>query len=225
MPGKHILTGAVSRRSFFTALAASCLTLAGAPLSAFAAPGKKAIVVYFSMPEKTTPGPMSREEENSTVTVSGKVYGNTEFVAGLIQQHTGADIFRLEPKTPYPMNHERLLRAAQREQREKAFPEIAGKIEGFASYSAVFLGYPIWWYDMPRILYTFLRDYDLSGKKVYPFVTHGGSSFTGTIDKIAALAPKAEVVRDGLSIYRSRVGGADPFVTAWLTRVGWGLAS
>ena len=62
----------------------------------------KNLVVYFSMPETTDPNNMTQEEDNSTVVINGEVLGNTQYVAYVIQEQTNADIFRIEPETPYP---------------------------------------------------------------------------------------------------------------------------
>ena len=64
--------------------------------------------------------------------------------------------------------------------------------------TVVFAGYPNWWGDMPMILYSFLENADLSGKRVIPFVTHGGSGFSGTVETIAKLQPRAAVDRKPL---------------------------
>lgn len=69
----------------------------------------KALVVYFSMPETTEPDNMTQDEEQSTVIIDGEVLGNTQYVAYVIQENTGADIFRIEPETPYPTDHDTLV--------------------------------------------------------------------------------------------------------------------
>ena len=74
------------------------------------------LVVYFSMPETDNPHNMSREEENSTVVINGKVLGNTQYVAQLIQEMTGGDIFRILPQKPYPTAHRTLVDLAKEEQ-------------------------------------------------------------------------------------------------------------
>lgn len=116
----------------------------------------KSLVVYFSMPETTEPDNMSREEEFSTVVIDGEVLGNTRYVALVSAENKGADIFRIEPLTPYPMDHSALEEIAQQEQRDNARPEIAGTVENMEQYDIVFFGFPNWYYDMPQIMYSFL---------------------------------------------------------------------
>ena len=102
----------------------------------------KNLVVYFSMPETTEPENMSREEELSTVVIDGEVLGNTQYVAYIIAENTGADIFRIEPVTPYPLDHSELENIAQKEQSDNFRPEIAGTVEDIDQYDTIFFGFP-----------------------------------------------------------------------------------
>ena len=191
-----------------------------ATTSAYAAAvGKNPLIVYFSMPETDNPDNMTREEDNSAVVINGKVLGNTQYVAQLIQEMTGGGIFRILPQKPYPTNHRTLVDLAREEQEQDARPAIAGKIENLATYDTIFLGYPNWWGDMPMILYTFLEQHDLSGKTIIPFCTHGGSGFSRTIQTIQGKQPGATVIRDGYSLSRSRMERAPSGVAAWLTEI------
>lgn len=160
----------------------------------------KALIVYFSVPETDSAEDMNAEEKNSTVVIDGEVLGNTQYVAYVIQENTGADIFRIEPKAPYPMDHAELEEVATEEKSNNAMPEIAAEVENMEQYNTVFLGYPNWYADMPRIIYSFLDKYDLSDKTVVPFVTSGGSGFSDTINTITELEPEAEQEKDCLQI-------------------------
>lgn len=181
----------------------------------------KSIVVFFSMPETTDSKNMSREEELSTIVVDGKVLGNTEYVAYIIGKETKSDIFRIEPVEPYPMNHTKLEEIAVEEQRKEALPEIKGKIENIADYETIFIGYPNWYYDMPRIIYSFLNDYDLSGKTIVPFVTSGASGFSNSINEIKKIEPNANVIENGLSIIRTNIENAKEPTIKWLKEIGY----
>lgn len=181
----------------------------------------KNLVVYFSMPETTDPDNMSREEELSTVIIDGEVLGNTQYVAYVIEQNTGADIFRIEPVTPYPLDHSGLEDIAQKEQQENARPEIAGVVENMEQYDTVFFGFPNWYFDMPQIMYSFLDQYDLSGKTIVPFVTSGGSGFSDAISTIEQMEPDANVITDGLSISRNVVQDSEQDIIQWLTDKGF----
>lgn len=183
--------------------------------------GTKTLVVYFSLPETTNPNNMTQEEDNSAVVVGGEVLGNTQYVAYLIQKNTGADIFRIEPKTPYPTNHKTLVDLAKAEQNNKARPELAKKVENLGQYDVIFLGYPNWWADMPMILYSFLESHNLSGKTIIPFNTHGGSEFSNTINTIATIQPNASVVKNGFTVSRNTVQNCADDVAAWLKKLGY----
>ncbi len=182
--------------------------------------GKKPLIVYFSMPETDNPQNMTREEENSTVVIDGKVLGNTQYVAQLIQEMTDGDIFRILPQKPYPTDHRTLVDLAKEEQEQDARPAIAGKLEALEAYDTIFIGYPNWWGDMPMILYTFLEQYDFSGKTLIPFCTHGGSGFSRTIQTIQDKQPDATVIRNGYSLSRSRMERAPSGVAEWLKEIG-----
>lgn len=170
----------------------------------------KALVVYFSAPD---------DKDNSDVEINGERLGNTQYMAYVIQENTGANIFRILPKNPYPTNHDDLLEAAQEEIRTNARPEIEGTIENFDSYDVVFVGYPNWNADMPYILYSFFETYNFSGKTIVPFNTHGGSVFSGTQETIAELEPNASML-EGKSISRNSFEGAEQEIIDWLDSIG-----
>lgn len=176
----------------------------------------KSLVVFFSMPETTDPSDMNQEEENSAVVIDGEVLGNTQYVAQVIQENTGADLFRIEPAEPYPTDHETLVDLASEEQEQGARPELKSKVENLDQYDTVFLGYPNWWGDMPMILYSFLDEHDLAGKMIIPFNTHGGSGFSDTISSISELEPDAVVNENGYSVSRDDVHEAEPDIIEWL---------
>lgn len=175
------------------------------------------LVVYFSMPETTDLNNMTTEEANSTVVINGEVLGNTQYMAYVIQDTAGANIFRIIPETPYPTDHDTLVDQARDEQDEDAHPAIRDEIpaDEFAQYDTVFVGYPNWWGDMPMIMYTFFETYDFSGKTIIPFNTHGGSGFSNTRNTILALEPNA-VVDDGLSISRNNIQEAEQQIVDWV---------
>ncbi|MCC0664099.1 flavodoxin [Clostridioides sp. ZZV15-6597] len=176
----------------------------------------KTLVVYFSMPETTDPKNMTEEEANSIVVIDGEVIGNTQYVANVIQESTEADIFRIEPKTQYPTEHDVLVEVAKKEQSDNIRPELKNHIDDISQYNTIFIGYPTWWSDIPMILYSFLDEYDFSGKTIIPFNTHGGSGFADTINTISELEPKATVLKDGFTVSRNDVEEAKNDIVSWL---------
>lgn len=183
--------------------------------------GNNALVLYFSMPETNKSNNMTQEEENSTVVVNGSVYGNTQYLAMLISNQTGADLFRIEPDIPYTTNHSELVTLAKEEQNNNARPSMKEQIKNFAQYDTIFIGYPIWWSDFPMIMYTLFDNYDMSGKTVIPFSTHGGSGLSGTISILKQQEPNANIIENALSISRSNMDGCESTVTNWLKEIGY----
>lgn len=147
--------------------------------------------------------------------------GNTESVAMRIRDAVDADIFEIETVQDYPEDYNELLDFARREQRAGARPALASHISDMGEYDLIFLGYPNWWGDMPMPLYSFLDEYDLSGKTIMPFVTSGGSGFSRTLRAIENAEPGARVL-DGLSIRDRRVHDAstDEAISSWLAESG-----
>lgn len=146
----------------------------------------KSLVVYFS-----------RSGENWNVGTVEK--GSTQLVAEYIAEKTGADIYRIEPVTPYPDSYSEMLKVASEEQKENERPEIKNSVDNWEQYDKIYLGYPIWNSDMPMIVYTFIESHDFSGKTIYPFDTHAGSALAGTVESIRNSAVGADV-KDGLGI-------------------------
>lgn len=170
-----------------------------------------------------TPEETGTDEQTETGSSALVVYfswsGNTETIANEIAAQTGADIFELTPVTPYSDDYDTVLDEAQAEQRNNARPEINGSIDNFDSYSVIYLGFPNWWGDMPMILYSFLDDYDLSGKTIAPFVSSGGSGFSNTLTAIAESEPQA-LLTEGLSLSSSASKDPGDAVTEWLNNIG-----
>lgn len=175
------------------------------------------LIAYFSVPE--TDG-VDTVAGASRVVVDGEVLGNNQYIAQLIQQQIGGNLFRIETVQEYPGSHDSLLEFAYEEKAEDARPELATQIENLDSYDTIFLGYPNWNSDLPMPLYTFLEEYDFSGKTIIPFTTHGGSGFSQTIRTIQELQPEATVVEDGLSISRNSVADAQSDVANWVADLG-----
>ena len=194
----------------------SILIAASVALSAQA----KSLVVYFSVPESAKTSGLTRNEENSLVVIGGKALGNVQYVAQIIAEETGSDIWRIEPVDSYPTDHNALLDRAAKEKRANARPKISGKIANLADYDTVFVGYPNWNSDLPPILYSFFDDYDLSGKKIVPFNVHGGSGLSRTVQTIAKLEPNATVEKNAFTESRDSVDSCKSRVIAWLKKIG-----
>ena len=149
--------------------------------------------------------------------------GNTSIIAHMIAEQTGADLFEIEAVTPYPTSHSELLEVSQQEMSDNARPEIAGTVDNMEDYDTICIGYPNWWGDMPRIVYNFLESYDLSGKTIVPFCTHGGSGLSNTESTIADIT--GGTMKDGFAIPGTTAQNdrdtARSEVTQWLKEGGF----
>ncbi|MFD7325636.1 flavodoxin [Streptomyces sp. NPDC059875] len=180
----------------------------------------RTLVAYFSVPETDDPDGMTEDEANSTHVVDGEVIGNTQYVAQIIGQRTGAELFRIETARELPRDHGRLEEIALDLQEAGARPVLKALIPNLDDYDTVFIGYPIWWYDLPMPMYTFLEEHDFTGKNIILFSTHGGSRLSGTDDTIAEALPDATVMDNALSISRDDMDGAAKQVRDWLDSLG-----
>lgn len=161
----------------------------------------KILIVYFTMPESDGVDTVAGA---SRVVVDGELYGSVEFMANTIQETTGGDLFEIKTVQDYPTLHEPLVDLADEELANDARPELSTHIDNLDEYDTVFVGYPIWWGDMPMPLYSFFDEYDFSGKTIIPFSSHGGSRLANTVETIAELEPDAAVT-DGFTVSRNDI--------------------
>lgn len=129
------------------------------------------------------------------------VYGSTKKIAKELAAQTGADLQEIEPAVPYDGNRDHysaLLKVAEREHDTDARPEIKNELN-IADHDTIYIGYPMWCYTFPMIIYTLFDQYDFSGKTIIPFNTHMGSGDGGTYQTIRELEPDAEVI-DGFPV-------------------------
>lgn len=173
------------------------------------------LIAYFSVPEDVSTDGVDAVAGASIVIREEEKLGNTEYVANLIQETIGGDLFRIETTQEYPLDHDPLVDQAAEEQDADARPELATHIENIDQYDTIILGYPNWWGDMPQPLYTFLEEYDFGAKTIIPFTTHGGSGFSNTRETISELQPGAFVSDNTLSLSRNDVAGSEEEVIAW----------
>ena len=127
------------------------------------------LIAYFTVPEDIDTNGIDADSGASVVVKDEEVLGNMEYMALTIQDAIGGDLFRIETKEAYPLDHEPLVDQAAEEQDENARPELAAHIENPDQYATILLGYPNWWGDMPQPLITFLEEYEFSGKTNIPF--------------------------------------------------------
>jgi flavodoxin len=151
------------------------------------------------------------------------VYGTAERVAKEIAKQIDADITEIQPVKPYDSNRDHynaLAALAKKEHDENQRPKIKNEIN-LDGYDNIFIGYPMWWYTFPMIIYTLFDEVDFSGKTVIPFNTHMGSYDGGTYSHMKKLIPNANVLK-GLPIEMSDAENGSPkAVNQWLKSLGF----
>ena len=125
--------------------------------------------------------------------------GHTRQAALVIAQAVGADLFEIEPSTPFPKAYQDTVELNSRQIASGEYPAVARLIDGLERYDTVFLGYPVWAVDLPRLLVPFLRQQDFRGKTIAPFCTSAMSGLAGTEQTIGRLCPGARLL-PGLSL-------------------------
>ena len=172
--------------------------------SAFAADSKALVLVF------------SRADENYNVGVIEK--GNTMILAEMIAEKTGAELFEIKPAKKYPADYDTCIDVAKKEQNQNARPAIL-EDKDISEYDTIFLGYPIWWGDIPMCLYTFIENHDWNGKKVFAFCTHEGSG-SGRTDRTLKNSLKGAEVSKALAIRGSTAqndrANAEKNIDSWL---------
>lgn len=165
-------------------------------------------------------GAGGEENAGGELVVYFSVTGNTRAVAETLADMRGAQLWEIVPEEPYTAEDIDYgsdgCRANAEQNDDAARPAIAGGVEALDGYDVIYVGFPIWWGNMPRILYTFFDACDLSGKTIAPFCTSGGSGISAAVEDIARLEPDATVT-EGL---RAGLGQAEESLVQWLNDIG-----
>ena len=156
-----------------------------------AAPAKKVLVVFFSHT------------------------GNTRGIARQIQEAAGADIFEIQPVAPYPTNYKAVVDQAKRELGSGYRPPLKSTGPSPSTYKTIFIGSPNWFGTVAPPVMTYLSSHNFSGKRIVPFVTHGGSRMGKSVGDVRRLAPGATVV-DGRAFWGNSVQEAGSEVRGWM---------
>ena len=145
--------------------------------------------------------------------------GNTEIVAGIIKELIPADTFKIEMKNPYSPVYMTCIEEAKKDLRAKARPELVSMPASIDEYDTVILAYPNYWGTMPMAVYTFLENYDFSGKTILPLCTNEGSGMGSSEREIKKTCPGADV-KKGLPITGSAAASSKSSVERWLKANG-----
>lgn len=196
---------------------------AAAETSAEATESSRVLITYFSRWGNTEyPADVDATTSASIVADGEQQYGTTEYVARMIQEQTGGEVYLIETAEPYSADFQEVVDDNHAEMDQDALPELKDSALDMSAYDTIFIGYPIWATDAPRAVFSFLAEYDLSGKTVIPFCTHDGYGSGSSFGNIAAEVPNAAAVMEGLSIEASDVSGAETMVSQWLEKIGVG---
>lgn len=182
--------------------------------------GSNILVAYFSRVGNTDWEDGVDAVTSASLNVeNGDFVGNAEYLARMAQEVTGGDLFLIRTEETYPSAYRDTTDAAKEEQNANARPALASHVENMDQYDTIVLIYPNWWGTLPMPLYTFLEEYDFSGKTILPLCTHEGSAMGSSERAIADLCPDANLL-DGLAVRGSNASSARSDVEFWINNSG-----
>ena len=177
-----------------------------------------AIYLLVSNGDNNTKTNSSIDTNAKALVLYFSVTGNTKKVSEYIKDDINADLIEIEPKEAYTsedINYSNDDCRANKEQNDpSARPEIKNDID-VSEYDVIFLGYPIWWGDAPKIIITFLENTNLDGKTIIPFCTSGGSGIEQSVETLRSVNPNLNI-EDG-----KRLSSSKESVTSWLNELGY----
>ena len=174
------------------------------------------LIAYFTWADNTVVEDPSSVDVDATTSASVLAPGNTAKLASWIQQEVGGDLHSIVVEEPYSSDYDQCLDRAADEKADNARPALASHVDNMEDYDIVFLGFPNWWYILPMPVLTFVEEYDLSGKTVVPFVTHGTGGLSSTIRDLTAAMPEDVTILEPIGVYRPEVDGAQSAVQEWI---------
>jgi flavodoxin len=179
------------------------------------------LIAYFSRVGNTDFPDNVDAVTSASINLQNREYvGNTGLLAKWIQEEVGGELFLIQTAETYPADYDETVERGRKENDEGARPALASHVENMKDYDVIFLGFPNWWYDMPMAVYSFLEEYDLSGKTVIPFCTSGGSQFSSALETIRKKQPNIELL-EGLAVRDSKAPEAQASVVDWLKKLGF----
>lgn len=151
--------------------------------------------------------------ENKKILVAYYSYsGNTKKVAEAIHQKVGGEIFEIKAEGTYPDDYHQMTEQAKKEIEDGYRPQLTTSVADISQYDVIFLGSPIWWGTITPQVSSFIESYDLSGKTIIPFVTHGGGGKSRSFTDIDSQCKGCNVEQNGWSGYGSIMIGLDKWL-------------
>ena len=161
---------------------------------------------------------------DATTSASVLPPGNTAQMAEWIWQRVGGDLFSITVTEPYSSDYDECLDRAADEKAENARPQLVNHIDNMDDYDVVFLGFPNWWYTAPMAVFSFIEEYDLSGKIVVPFCAHGTGGLAASVRDITEALPDSAEVLEAIGVYRADITSAETAINEWLDNLGFVVA-
>jgi len=157
-------------------------------------------------------------EAGKTLIVYFSWSGHTRTVANIIHELTGSDIVEIEVEEPYSSVYNEVTARARQELDKDIRPALVTRVENMDEYDTLIVGTPIWSSRLAPPVKSFLAMYDLAGKKIVPFSTHGGSGMAQSVDNIRSVCPDSEILQS-LAVSGSRAANSRGEVERWLRTV------
>lgn len=181
----------------------------------------KILIAYFTWSDNTVvenPDSIDVDAETSASVLSP---GNAELIANWIAEETGGDLFSIKTQNKYSSDYDECLNQARKERDNNERPALVERVNNIDDYDVIFLGFPNWWYTCPMAVFTFVESYDLSGKTIIPFCTHGTGGLSRTIRDLKNILPENCEVLEPIGVYRPEVKNSKSKVLDWLRNLGY----
>ncbi len=176
----------------------------------------KILIAYFTRADNIQIDPDIDAVSSASININGSSYkGNLTIMADYIEEVTGGDTFSILTTEYYPTGYRDTTNVAKEQQNNDARPQLSNHVENMEDYDIIFLGFPNWWGGLPMPVYTFLEEYDFSGRTIIPFVSHEGSGLGNTISEIAKICPNSEVM-EGFAVRGSEVSSSKDDIVNWI---------
>lgn len=177
------------------------------------------LIAYFTWAENTSVADPDSIDVDAVTSASVLIPGNVGLLAQWIAEETKGDRFSIITEESYSSDYDTCLERATDEHDNNARPAIQGSIDNIEDYDIVFLGFPNWWYSCPMAILTFIEKYDLSGKTVIPFCSHGTGGFAASLRDIGKVLPEDCRVLKEFGAYRPEVADSKDELLKWLSEL------
>lgn len=179
--------------------------------------GTSSLVVYFTRSDVIKTNGVDAVSSASLNQTDSGLMGNTEIPARIIQELTGADLYSIKTDRYYRRPFMGTSATAWIEETFNMRPALAAQPDNLDRYDVIYVGFPIWWFNAPMAVGTFLESYDLSEKTVVPFCTSQDNGIGVSMDYIRDVCGDAEIL-EGLRIYDNTA--SEEQIRSWLTENG-----